>query len=553
MKTLRYISKITIAVLTTSLSFSLIACDDSSSASDDDVLGSSDSGTALGSSGSVPAGMEGLPDDVLVTYSILPQCGDESMHPEGSCNSITGADGKVYQFECVGTQWEYNQDCEEPMCLTVVSQMQHPECQFPECNADSEGLVHVRVTGTPKYGQGYVFYRCEQGKWAERSAWVKCDTAGVTEGELCRVQTRSPGMMGNTGTYNCYKYAGNGTWNDVDCPTMPEKECTAENDGDVEKITYGNETGSYTEYYICIDSAWTLLDSSLFSPSSGPDSVVCNSLIGPDIPFICSDTLQIDGAYYRESGFMRREAAGCTYKCQDNKWSYVSAEDVPAEATVVTDKERLDGKERAVTMFFKKCNDENEGLYDISSDGNAKYGYSYTYYKCEQGNWVESPAWVACDTAGVAEGDTCKIATGQRGFQFGQDGTIDFIYAGNGVWEYADPSLDPKDTCSLPTRECTESNEFEIDSSLTSLKSSRTCYALCRDKTWETLDAYDVPVYAYCGKPNKDNGNHCCYTSPAEVVEDYPWNVSSLYEYEKGAGWRLQDTFDVPDCGATAE
>ena len=234
-----------------------VACEGSSSASGDDVLGSSDSGAALGSFGSVPAGWEGLPDDVVAHYWMLTTCGEEYVHPEGSCNSITGADGKVYQFECVGTQWVYNQDCEEPMCLTVVSQMQHPECQFPECNADSEGLVHVRVFGTPRYGQGYDFYRCEQGKWVERPAWVECDTAGVTEGELCRVQTGSPGIMGNAGTYNCYKYAGKGTWNGVDCPTEPEKECTAENEGLLDS-SWSNNDPKYGEmmYYRCESGSW---------------------------------------------------------------------------------------------------------------------------------------------------------------------------------------------------------------------------------------------------------------------------------------------------------
>ena len=265
----RYFPAVAAAAFAASLAFSLVACDDSSSASGDDVPDSSDSGAALGSSGSVPAGMEGLPHDVLVSYSILPQCG-EGFHPEGSCNSITGADGKAYLFECVGTKWEYNQDCEEPMCLTPASKLQHPECQFLECNADSEGLVHVRVTGNPKYGQGYDFYRCEQGKWVERPAWVECDTAGVTEGELCRVQTRSPGMMGNTGTYNCYKYAGNGTWNDVDCPTMPEKECNEENIGDKEKIAFTNDT----LFYMCSEgSKWAELSEGEYNCSTGNESV----------------------------------------------------------------------------------------------------------------------------------------------------------------------------------------------------------------------------------------------------------------------------------------
>ena len=150
MKSYNRIPAVAAIAFAASLSFSIVACDDSSSASGDDVPDSSDSGAALGSSGSVPAGMEGLPDDVLASYSILPQCGDEIVHPEGSCNSITGADGKAYLFECVGTQWVYNQDCEEPMCLTAASKAEHPECQFPECNAESEGLVQEMEAGSSR-------------------------------------------------------------------------------------------------------------------------------------------------------------------------------------------------------------------------------------------------------------------------------------------------------------------------------------------------------------------------------------------------------------------
>ena len=204
-----------------------------------------------------------------------------------------------------------------------------------------------------------------------------------------------------------------------------------------------------------------------------------------------------------------------------------------------------------------KCTSENDGSVEIGQWGNPKYGYSYTYYKCEQGRWKEVEPWVACDTAGVTVGDTCKKVSDEKGFfSYGHGGEIVevvFIYAGNGVWEYANPSLDPKDTCSFPDRECAYSNEFEIDSSLTSLKSSRTCYALCHDKAWQTLDAFDVPVYASCGAPEVGKNLQCCYTSPAEIVEQYPWNVSSLYEYTQENGWRLSEYFEVPDCGAAAE
>ena len=214
--------KSSFVIIAFAASVALVACDDSSSASGDDVPGSSDSGAALGSSGSVPAGWEGLPDDVVAHYWMLTTCG-EDFYPEGSCNSITGADGKVYQFECVGTKWEYNQDCEEPMCLTVVSQMQHPECQFPECNADSEGLVHERIVGFSRYGYGLDFYKCEQGEWHKTVASVTCDTAGVAVGEICKVLTSRRSLTPDW--YTCYKYLGNGAWDDgVDCSEEQEGE-----------------------------------------------------------------------------------------------------------------------------------------------------------------------------------------------------------------------------------------------------------------------------------------------------------------------------------------
>ena len=59
-----------------------------------------------------------------------------------------------------------------------------------------------------------------------------------------------------------------------------------------------------------------------------PDSAYCDSLIRKEKPYTCGDSLGIDGVYYRETGFLRQEAAGCTYKCEHNKWSFVSAKDI---------------------------------------------------------------------------------------------------------------------------------------------------------------------------------------------------------------------------------
>ena len=421
MKSYNRIPAVAAAAFAASLSFSIVACDDSSSASGDDVPGSSDSGTALGSSGSgdvpgssgsVPAGMEGLPDDVLATYSIIPQCGDETMHPEGSCNTITGADGKAYLFECVGTKWEYNQDCEEPMCLTPASKLQHPECQFPECNADSEGLVHVRVTGNPKYGQRYVFYRCEQGKWAERSAWVECDTAGVTEGAVCQVRVGEPGYYsGFSGNYAYYEYVGNGVWKDFVSLGTVDKTCTAENDGDVEKITYGNETGSYTEYYKCKGLEWVLSDVLAYNcPDTASVGDTCSFELDGEKKYYVFETdygdwvkATYDSAYgYCSTVFTFRkyqEVDGEYYYCEEGRWSHPNL--IPHQYTDPR-KDSLTDEEFDVLDLPKdaKVGDRVGGLletcyYDVMLDYDGieqKYDFcvpAHYYRYREDGSWTE--------------------------------------------------------------------------------------------------------------------------------------------------------------------
>ena len=216
------------------LAFSLVACEGSSSASGDDVPDSSDSGAALGSSGSgdvpgssgsVPAGMEGLPDDVLVTF---PQCGDDFLHPEGSCNTITGSDGVVYRFECVGTQWVYNQDCEEPKCLTATSRIEHPECELQECNADNEGLVEHMTPGyNPGYQSPVEYYRCEQGEWHQVEASAACDTAGVSVGDVCDMRVGYAGVKYGHDSFNCYKYLGDGAWKAIATDARTSGSCFA--------------------------------------------------------------------------------------------------------------------------------------------------------------------------------------------------------------------------------------------------------------------------------------------------------------------------------------
>ena len=81
---------------------------------------------------------------------------------------------------------------------------------------------------------------------------------------------------------------------------------------------------------------------------------------------------------------------------------------------------------------------DNEGAVDSLMAGNAKYGYSYTYYRCEQGKRVQRPQWVSCDTTGVKKGDLCRVQSTFSGFQFGSDVWTCYKYAGEGSWDEAD-------------------------------------------------------------------------------------------------------------------
>lgn len=235
---------------------------------------------------------------------------------------------------------------------------------------------------------------------------------------------------------------------------------------------------------------------------------------------------------------------------------------------------------------------ESEGAIDSLMKGNAKYGYIYTYYRCEQGKWTQRPEWVNCDTTGVKEGDLCQLQSAYSGSQFGTDIWTCYKYAGEGTWNetvcptdlknecndenegvidsvakshyepskgvYSDTecknfSYDPADSCSLPAEACTEGNNNKIDSTLKSAKTSTTCYSLCLNKEWTHLSTEEVEVYSYCGEPDAEEGNRCCYTPPAEITEKVPWYGSAIYVYDSYFGWGVKEYYEAPNCEDTAE
>ena len=133
---------------------------------------------------------------------------------------------------------------------------------------DNEGAVDSLMAGNAKYGYSYTYYRCEQGKRVQRPQWVSCDTTGVKKGDLCRVQSTFSGFQFGSDVWTCYKYAGEGSWDEADCHTGPKKECNEENEGVVESVAeshFEQSLGTYEDnfYYMCVKGKWTSINGAL--------------------------------------------------------------------------------------------------------------------------------------------------------------------------------------------------------------------------------------------------------------------------------------------------
>lgn len=316
----------------------------------------------------------------------------------------------------------------------------------------------------------------------------------------------------------------------------------------------------------------------LFKSSSSfkPDSASCNSLLPSGPPFKCSDSLEVDGGYYYDSGYMRaNNTGGCTYKCQQNKWSYVSHEDFPDSARVFTDMGYYGGEDKALIMMLKKCDAENEGLLDSACSLRAKGRCAiHNYYKCEQGSWNYMDK-DHCNLTNPKDGDECC-----RAFT---SSSIFYVYTTSYGWvekgEYDDleckTPIQEYDVCSEPKEACTERKSGKIDST-TSINSSNTCYILCVYGKWSMLHetAEEVAVRAYCGgsvrimSPETNevveerdygfaDGNSCCYPKTPGSDEGVFYQSSDetnrwekagesckVSEYERPVREIYEDSFD---------
>lgn len=135
-----------------------------------------------------------------------------------------------------------------------------------ECTAENEGEVKVVWVGNPKYGYD-TYNRCESGLWVRGNISLTCDTTGVQVGDLCRktgtINIFQAGMNATLPEY-VFVYAGNGIWEDFDGLAKMTKQCTAENEDDMEKIVYGRGDNTLTVFYKCTGGAWTGIDEPAF-------------------------------------------------------------------------------------------------------------------------------------------------------------------------------------------------------------------------------------------------------------------------------------------------
>lgn len=141
----------------------------------------------------------------------------------------------------------YRKNCMEgPSIGRIYCYMNRFVDEFPECNAENEGLVDSTfiATNPPTY------YRCEQGFWVERKSNVLCDTVDKAEGDVC--------ILSKNGLpTERYVYSGNGAWYDIDSLANANPECNAENDSLKQKLTYGDDSNIVTIYHRCFDGAWS--------------------------------------------------------------------------------------------------------------------------------------------------------------------------------------------------------------------------------------------------------------------------------------------------------
>ena len=169
----------------------------------------------------------------------------------------------------------------------------------------------------------------------------------------------------------------------------------------------------------------------------------------------------------------------------------------------------------------ENCNAENEGQVIAAEHGNSKYGYQVLYARCKQGSWTNVEPWAACDTAGVAVGDTCSEATFKGGFQFGGSTHAYYIYAGDGVWKEIEPvPADSSESTTLELGKCSSENEGLYETVIDTVTVypdgkvwDRDVYYHCESGEWVETECRD-PLEACAGNNEGEYQDVVCSSNP---------------------------------------
>lgn len=261
------------------------------------------------------------------------------------------------------------------------------------------------------------------------------------------------------------------------------------------------------------------------------DSASCETLKVVAPPYECNDSLNndglnIDGYYYAIFKWPGTEL--CTYKCQQNKWSFVPVNDVPEKTNGFSDT-RLD----RVLASFKECNAENEGLVNVlgESDADPRNSTILVYYKCVQGRWVNEPEWVACDTAGVPERGICRVHIFLDDWEY-------YKYAGNGEWEKTNASA-------VLEKECTTEIAGTVDSvaGRHNVSGGEYHYFMCGRNTWTEINSDLLK----CITEKTNIGDECC-DDVVSVAARISYVSHSILYKKTEEGWVSQGEYDVAAC-----
>ncbi len=269
------------------------------------------------------------------------------------------------------------------------------------------------------------------------------------------------------------------------------------------------------------------------------DAAYCNAHHPDGPPYECDESLEMDGAFYIDSDYKADVEGDCIYKCKHNKWSVVSAKDIPANAKAIFDYEDPYIDETLI-LQLKKCNSEREGLVDSVCVYEGRGGCIYWHYKCEQGSWNYMDMKY-CGITNPKDGDECCWDADSMGVKMSYLNVYTKSYgwitkARYKGYECKDFEQKENDVCAEPKNACTESNYGEIDST-TSLYTSNTCYITCiRDSrvgfrdNWLALPATteEIAVLNYCQSPSA-YGQLCCYPESPDSDDGVLYKETEKY------------------------